>query len=181
VAVQLEAVSALLPTNPEKATVMLEHSLEITRSGLKDTRRAIQALRAAPLEDLGLRGALESLARSSAERFGWELHLDLAAEWNGLNGEVEHSIYRIVEEALRNAGEHAHARRLDLALRRVNGQLELDLKDDGLGFQYDANHLDDRYGLRGMHERAKSIGAQLSIESQPGQGTHLRLVLKETA
>lgn len=181
VAVQLEAVSALQKTNPAKAAEMLEQSLAITRSGLGETRRAILALRAAPLEDLGLRGALESLARSSAERFGWELHLDLAEELNGLTPEVEHSLYRIVEEALRNAGDHASARRLDLSLRRVDSTLELTLADDGAGFTYDPAALDDRFGLRGMHERARAIGGELSIASTPGQGTRLRLVLKEPA
>jgi signal transduction histidine kinase len=178
VAVQLEGVSALQQTNPQKAGTMLEHSLMMTRDGLNETRRAIQALRAAPLEDLGLRTALESLARSSAERYGWELSLELPEEINEISMDAEHCIYRIVEEALRNAGQHAGARRLELSLTRSNGRVELNLHDDGHGFEFDLEALDDRYGLRGMLERAASIGAVLEIDSRPGQGAHLRMLLE---
>ena len=178
VAVQLEGVSALQHTNPQKAEAMLEHSLTMTRDGLNESRRAIQALRAAPLEDLGLRTAIEALARTSAERYGWGLNLELPEEISGISMEAEHCIYRIVEEALRNAGQHAGARRLELSLTRANGRVELKLHDDGRGFEYDPAALDDRYGLRGMLERAAAIGAELEIVSRPGQGARLRMVLE---
>jgi two-component system sensor histidine kinase UhpB len=157
---------------------MLEQSLTITRSGLNETRRAIQALRAAPLEDLGLRTALETLARASAERYGWDLRLELPDEISGISMEAEHCIYRIVEEALRNTGQHAGARRLEMSLKRSNGSVELNLHDDGRGFEYDPAALDDRYGLRGMLERAASIGAVLEIDSRPGQGARLHMFLE---
>jgi signal transduction histidine kinase len=158
--------------------MMLDHSLTMTRDGLNETRRAIQALRAAPLDDLGLRTALESLARASADRFGWGLSLELPEEISGISMEAEHCIYRIVEEALRNTGQHAGARRVELSLTRANGYVELTLHDDGRGFEYNPEALDDRYGLRGMLERAASIGAELEIVSRPGQGARLRMVLE---
>ena len=177
-AVQLEAVEALQQTQPEKARTMLHQSLDMTRDGLSETRRAIHALRAAPLEDLGLRGAVEALARSHAERFDWQLHLELPEELGGVPHEVEHSIYRIIEEALRNIGQHAGARRVDLSLRRQSTRLELILQDDGRGFENHPGASDDHFGLMGMRERAAGMGATLQIISAPGQGTRLELALE---
>lgn len=177
-AVQLEAVEALQQTQPEKARAMLHQSLDMTRNGLNETRRAIQALRAAPLEDLGLRGAVEALARSHAERFNWQLHLELPEELGGLSHEIEHSLYRIIEEALRNVGQHAGARRVDLSLKREGARLELILQDDGRGFEDHPGASDGRFGLMGMRERAAGMGATLQIISAPGRGTRLELALE---
>jgi signal transduction histidine kinase len=181
VAVQLEAASALKQSNPARADEMLDHSLAMTRDGLNETRRAIKALRAAPLEDLGLRMALESLARTASERYSWDLHLDLPDQVSGLSPEAEHSLYRIVEEALRNTGEHAQARRVDLSLRRLDGRMELTVQDDGRGFDEQAEAAGEHYGLRGMNERAAEIGATLAIDSYPGRGTRLSLMLEGQA
>lgn len=69
-AVQLEAVQSLWDSSPEEARTMLGKSLAATRSGLTETRRALQALRASPLDDLGLALALRNLAESAATRAG---------------------------------------------------------------------------------------------------------------
>jgi signal transduction histidine kinase len=179
VAVQLEAVHALLKDEPEQASAMLDQSLAVTRSGLNETRRAILSLRAAPLEDLGLRMALENLARSNAERYGWSLHLDLSGRLDNLSLEAEHSIYRMAEEGLRNAGLHAQARNVTLKLTRPNGKVEFIIQDDGQGFNYLPEDAEDHFGLRGMQERATAIGGALYVESQPGHGTRLDFVLEE--
>ncbi len=178
VAVQLEAVRALQPKDPGRAGALLDQSLTMTRNGLNETRRAIQALRAAPLDDLGLRTALEQLARASAERYGWELSLRLPDEINGLSMEAEHAVYRIAEEALRNAGQHASAGRVQITAEQpAPGRLQFELQDDGVGFEYDSAEAEGRFGLRGMRERAESIGARLEIETRPGGGARLRLAV----
>lgn len=179
VAVQLEAVRALAKTNPEQAEAMLDQSLAVTRSGLNETRRAILSLRAAPLEDLGLRMALENLARSNAERYGWSLTLDLSDRLDNLPPEAEHSIYRMAEEGLRNAGLHAQAHNVTMKLTRPNGKLEFIIEDDGQGFTYRPEDAEDHFGLRGMKERAMAIGGALTVESIPGQGTRLDFTLEE--
>jgi signal transduction histidine kinase len=179
VAVQLEAVSALLKTNPERANAMLEQSLVITRNGLTETRRAILSLRAAPLEDMGLRMALDGLAHTTAERYGWNLKLDLSENLNDISADTEHCIYRIAEEGLHNAGEHARARNLEMKLNRGKGKIEFIIKDDGQGFSPLPDEAENHYGLQGMKERAAALGGLLSIESQPNLGTTVRFVMEE--
>jgi signal transduction histidine kinase len=174
-AVQLEAVSALWENNPEKAHSMLAQSLTMTRDGLNETRRAIKSLRARPLEDMGLSLAIESLACSLIERDGQKLNLHLTHDLPVLNPDVEHGIYRIAEEALRNVAQHAKAKNVDVALERRRDWLLLSIRDDGSGFSLDPDELENHYGLRGMQERAVDIGGTLTIDGQPGAGTIIRL------
>ena len=174
-AVQLEAVEALWEAEPAKSRRMLQDSLSQTRSGLKEARRAIQALRASPLDDLGLRLALESLARSEAERCGLRLELQLPDTLPKLRPEVEHGVYRIAEEALRNASQHAQASRLVMQVSHKDNQLELQVQDDGRGFDPSQPPPADRYGLRGMQERAEAINGQIRLDSAPGKGTSVTL------
>ncbi|MGE5221177.1 MAG: sensor histidine kinase [Omnitrophica WOR_2 bacterium] len=175
VAVELQAVDALWDTNPPDARQMLKQSIQMTRSGLKEARAAIQSLRLAPLEDLGLSIALGNLANSMAERGGFSLKVQIPNEIPELNLEVEHSIYRISEEALRNIVQHAQAKNVELSLEFNHHHLNLNVQDDGRGFTETPGNHNNHYGIKGMRERAESIGAQLEIDSQPGQGTTVRL------
>jgi signal transduction histidine kinase len=180
-AVQLEAVSALWDSNPQRSHDLMEQSLTTTRNGLNEARRAIQSLRITPLEDLGLLLALRNLAISSAERNGATIDIRMPKELPALGPEVEHGIYRIVEEALRNIEQHARASHVDLWLEQKDHLLSLTIHDNGHGFISDWADQEDRFGLRGMRERAEEIGGHLNIASQPGIGSTilLQIELKE--
>ena len=178
VAVQLEATSALWDDDPATARAMLEQSLAATRDGLGEARRAIHALRAAPLEDLGLALAIRNLAKSVTARAGLTLDLHAPEQINGLGPEIEQAVYRIANETLTNVARHASARRLTVRLDQTGGQLTLTISDDGRGFDAASPPPDGQYGLRGMRERAEMIGGALEIESQPGEGTTVRLTVE---
>ncbi len=180
VAVQLEAVSALWDANPEQARAMLEQSLRQTRSGLSEARQAIMSLRSTPLSDLGLPLALRSMAVSMAERGDFEISLDLPAD-DGVSfaPEVEHSIYRISEEAFRNISRHAQAKHASLTLKHEGDCLWLRIQDDGVGMLTDLPARQGHFGLHGMREWADAIGAALKIESAPGQGTTICMEYQE--
>ena len=175
VAVQLEATRSLWDSDPASAREMLERSLAATREGLTEARRAIHALRAAPLEDLGLALAIRNLAESVAARADLSLDLQAPDQIGSLAPAVEQAVYRIAGEALTNVAQHADARHLTVWLGRVGERLMLTISDDGRGFDATALSLDGHYGLKGMRERAEMIGGELEIESQPGQGTTVRL------
>ncbi|NIM96402.1 MAG: hypothetical protein GTO18_22105 [Anaerolineales bacterium] len=178
-AVQLEAINALWETDPESAHDMLEGSLTATRDGLQETRRAIQALRATPLDDLGLILALRGLAESAADRANLILDLSLPEHLNELDPELEQGIYRIAEQAITNTTLHANADHLTVQIDMVNGQLRLTVSDDGCGFNLESVMQDEHYGLSGMQERAEMIGGKLEIESQPEQGTKVQLIVED--
>ena len=177
-AVQLEAISSLWDSDRDKARNILVLSLKLTRDGLNETRRAIQSLRAAPVEDLGLVMALSNLARSVAERNHFTLDLSLPDEIKGWSPEIEHTFYRITEEGLRNVAQHSGAQRIALSLQENGNQLSLLVHDDGRGFDLDHIDPEQRFGLQGMKERAESIGAHFTITSAPNQGTTIQLEIK---
>jgi signal transduction histidine kinase len=176
VTVQLEAVEALWDVNVRSARHMLDQALASTRSGLTEARRALQSLRASPLEDLGLALAVSDLAKSVAARANVKLDLDVEHPLENIPLEVEQSIYRIAQEALTNVTRHANATTVRVGLRRERGQLTLVVADNGRGFDTTrANGA--HYGLRGLRERADMAGGTLHIESGVQQGTTIHLTI----
>ena len=174
-AVQLEAVLTVWTEIPERAEAMLRRSLSKTRDGLTETRRALQDLRAEPLENLGLALAVRSMAENIAARYELDLALDIQEHINNLPPEVEQSYYRIAQEALDNVARHADARHLSVSLRREGQELVLQISDDGTGFPRERESGEDGFGIQGMRERARLIGGELEIESDAGEGTKIRL------
>ncbi|NLT43847.1 MAG: sensor histidine kinase [Anaerolineae bacterium] len=177
-AVNLEALRLMVPEDMAEVRRMLDRSLENTRGGLTDTRRALKALRSQALEDLGLRMAVQNLAQDAAARAGLSLHLDLPNEPLELTPDVDQCVYRIAQEALENVVHHARATRVGVSLGLDHSLLRLTVSDDGLGFSSAGAEGEDRYGIRGMEERAKMVGGRLEVQTVPQQGTSVTLTLR---
>ncbi len=177
-AVQLETTQAYWGVEPETAHDLLAKSLAATRSGLNETRRALKALRASPIDDLGLLLSLQKLAQSAVERGKLNLSLSLPEQMPPLSPGVEQCIYRIAQEALENVVYHANAQTLAVQLTISDEVIHLRVEDDGLGFDTKQSQETGHYGLAGMRERAQAAGGELTISSQPGQGTQIQLTLK---
>ena len=176
-AVQLQAVSTLLKLNPQAAASELVEAQQQIRRGLEESRRAIAALRASPLEEMGLAAALQQRAERLAGRMGLPLKATISPTLPPLSPLVEQSDYRIADEALLNIERHAQASQIEVSLTAENGRLQLTIRDDGQGFavhQIETNK-NGRFGLIGMKERATLINADLTIESQAGKGTTIQL------
>lgn len=177
-AVQLEALKSLLDVDSEQAHILLDQALKAIRQGLTETRRALQALRASPLEDLGLLLALRSLAEANAARGGLAVEVQLPEGKIKLPPDVEQGIYRVAQEALENVVKHSEARHAHLQLTKTNSLLTLTIMDDGRGFEADKVDASHHFGLKGMHERARLMGGRLEVESQPEQGAAIRLMVE---
>ena len=175
-AVQLEAIEALWEDNPGKARQILDQARRAAQSGLTEARRSLQALRASPLEDLGLGLAVRELAKEAAARASQRLDLDVPSHLQNLAPEVEQCIYRVAQESLTNVTRHADAKSLRVALRIESGTLTLTIADDGRGFDPAALN-SARYGLQGLRERAEMVGAVLHVTSSIPGGTLIRLVV----
>jgi signal transduction histidine kinase len=173
--VQLQAIETLQTYDPQAAGDQLKQAQTTVRSGIQESRRAIQALRATPLEELGLAEALRQLCRRYVERTETALACDVA-DVETLDPLTEQAIYRVAEAALANVERHAAADQVSVRLGKhaPSGNLRLEISDNGAGFDRDIV-IPDRFGLTGMAEWAELAGAGLHIDTAPGQGTRVVL------
>ncbi len=171
-AVQLGAVKALWQRDEDAAEDKLDEAIDATRSGLNETRRALQALRAEPLENMGLGLALEELARSAASRCGTDLTLEIGDIPDDIPMDVSQAFYRAAQEGLENVVRYSEAAHLSLLLTVIDGRLTLQIEDDGIGFD-PGNIPSDAFGLRGIKERSELLGGNFMLESRQSQGTTL--------
>jgi len=124
------------------------------------------------LTDLGLVGALRSECRNRAGQAGWDMEVSCDDLPDGVSAEVALAVFRVLQEALRNAARHAQARRVRVALRVGGDALALEVADDGRGF--DPDRAAGGIGLASMRERMQLCGGTLALETAPGAGTTLR-------
>jgi signal transduction histidine kinase len=173
-AVQLEAVKALWDEEADRAKEMLDQSLQRARGGLGEARRAIQALRASPLDERGLAGALDQLGAAAAARSSIEIQVTVDDRVGELGPQLEQAIYRIADEALTNVVCHSGATAAALELKKARNRLSLEVVDNGSGFELDVPAGNGHVGLQGMRERAELVGGSLDVDSRLGGGTTVR-------
>jgi signal transduction histidine kinase len=158
--------------DPERMRESMVAAGEHVGREIDNLRAIITDLRPAALDKLGLVPALITLAQRTASRVGLEVATDLPdAATPRLAGDIETTVYRIAQEALTNVAKHAGATRATVALRIADGTVELDVADDGTGF--DPSVPSSGFGLIGMRERVELAGGALAIE-RSGGWTHVR-------
>jgi len=165
--------SRLAGTAPE-AHERLVHLVDTLNNGIALGRRIIEDLRPSTLANLGLVAALDILAREFAERSGIEVTCSLAPV--ALSTSAELVVYRLVQEAITNLSKHAQARRVWLNLAAANGRAVVSVRDDGVGFDTNAQQT-SAFGLLGMRYRVEAEQGNLSVVSPPGQGTTVQITL----
>jgi two-component system, NarL family, sensor histidine kinase DevS len=149
-----------------------EQLRELVVATLQDVRRLAVELRPKALDDFGLVPALERLVNSFSESTGIAVELEASLGDKRLPGEVETTLYRIVQEALTNVVKHAHARHVSIILIRREQKVTALVEDDGEGFDQALNH-EAGLGLVGMRERVALVDGRLMVESSAGSGTTL--------
>jgi signal transduction histidine kinase len=156
----------------------LQHLTESLNSGIALKRRIIEDLRPSSLSNLGLTAALEILAREFAERSGIEIACTL--ETTELDESRQLTIYRLVQESLTNVGKYAEAKQVDISLRDYSNHVEVEIKDDGKGFDTRSAR-PSSHGIAGMRHRVEAAGGRLTVFSRPGNGTRIAAVLPKPA
>lgn len=169
--------SRLADTAPE-AQERLAHLVGTLNSGIALKRRIIEDLRPSALGNLGLVATLEILAREFAAQSGVQVHRDLNPV--SLDPDAELVVYRLVQEAITNITKYARARQVWIGLAARDGQVEIDVRDDGIGFD-PAVQPASAHGLLGMRYRVESEGGSFSVESAPGRGTRIAVRLPESS
>ena len=143
---------------------------ELVVATLQDVRRLAVELRPKALDDFGLVPALERLVQTFTEGTGIEVQLEARLGDERLPGEIETTLYRLIQEALTNVVKHAHAKTVSILLVRRDGKVMGIVEDDGRGFD-PGTAREDGLGLVGMRERAGLVGGRLTVEASAGAGT----------
>jgi signal transduction histidine kinase len=159
----------------EAARAQVATVQESARRALDELRSLIFELRPPDLERDGLCGALRKHVDVVRALQPGEIQLDLEADVEP-NPSRAREILRIAQEALSNAVRHAHADTIRLRLAGQDGHVVLEVRDNGAGFDPDAPDVRSRrLGLTSMEERAQRLGGRLTVASEPGGGTTVRL------
>jgi len=156
-----------LETKVDEIKEMVDDSVVVVRN-------MALLLRPSMLDDLGLVPALQWQAREVSKRTG--VRVKVAAEGVSEDLPEEHKtcVYRVVQEALHNCVQHSEASMVRVTVRQDPDRLWLAIQDDGKGFD---THMERGMGLLGMEERVSHLGGTFSVESQPGKGAILGIVL----
>jgi signal transduction histidine kinase len=126
------------------------------------------------LQEAGLVAAIRAFVETQAGLADLAIDLDLTVEGR-FPGELETTIFRVVQESITNALRHAHATRLRVVLHRLGGELFVSVADDGSGYDLDevlqSAARGEHFGVVGMRERVRGLGGSFAVDSGPGQGT----------
>lgn len=188
IAMRLNYVRLLLDRDPERVREELFKLENIARHTTKDIRTLLFTLRPLVLDTQGLKAAVEQLVE---RLFVWEVEgdqkqelavsLDLEDIDGQLSTNTQAVAWSVVEESLNNVRKHAYARNVDIKMGIRDGYLIVEIRDDGKGFDVEAmmDTYDQRssYGLLGLQERAALVNGRTTIESTPGKGTQITLVV----
>lgn len=157
----------------------LQQGIRLLAAAAEESRRLISGLRPPMLDELGIVEAVEGLVGDVRSEIP---HVDFehALPDDRLAPHLETAIFRIVQESLSNVRRHAQARHARVTLREVVGpagrRIHVCVHDDGIGF--DPRHVpEDRFGLEGIRQRARVLGAEAVIHSTPGAGTTIEVDL----
>jgi signal transduction histidine kinase len=162
-----------LESDPREAIAPLEYVVALSEAGLAEMRALLFELRPESLATEGLVAALSKQVTVLRTRYKLLVEAQLGEE-PALSLEGKQALYRTAQEALHNIIKHAHARTVILRLSRQEGDLLLEIGDDGKGFE-PTGPFPGHFGLLSMQERAAELGGTCSIESAPAQGTRLRV------
>jgi signal transduction histidine kinase len=176
-ALGLSGVEETMPRDPMLAREQIGNLKELSMRTMTEMRHLVSDLRPAQLDDLGLVPALHWLADEVHDRLRIDVRVQVTGQRHRLAPEIETVLFRITQEALTNVAKHAHAQQAIVQLTFCNGQVELDVQDNGVGMKPEQVNLRQArhqgWGLAGIQERAALVGGTFDIDSAPGHGTRL--------
>jgi PAS domain S-box-containing protein len=176
-------IAEVLPRLWERDQTAARQSLEdlrrLTRGALAEMRALLAELRPSVLTDAELGDLLRLLGNVLAGRMNIPVTVNVTGEGT-LPAEVQVALYRLCQEALNNIAKHAGASQVDIDLQHEANAIELNIRDNGCGFDPGQPPPAGHYGLSMMRERAEGVGAELIVSSPPGLGTTIHIRWKES-
>ncbi|MFT3868500.1 MAG: PAS domain S-box protein [Nibricoccus sp.] len=184
--VNLAVLGKAVASGPKEVVQRLADARALLEQTMETVHNFSRELRPAMLDDLGLVPALRSYLKSCANRTGLtvDFHASREEQIEQLAAEQKTVFYRVAQEGLNNAIKHAQANRVVVEAEENNGRVSLTIVDDGRGFVVNGQAAEEapgRLGLLGIAERVRLVNGEFSVQSAPGQGTTLRVVVPLSA
>lgn len=173
---QLQAAKRFLATKPEQTSECIVRAQHLAREGLAEARRSIWYLRQDGTQSGDLLQILTRIVEQMTAGTSVQAEVCVQGTPFHLNAEVGMNLLRIAQESLTNALRHAQAQMIHISLSYESDRLQLRVRDDGQGFDWQ-HQGSSGFGLKGMRQRCDRIGAQLEINSNPGTGTEVTVVV----
>lgn len=182
IVLKAEICKTLMKRNVEMGLNEMEGLKDTVRNTLKDIRKIIYDLRPMSLDDLGLVPTLRRFLTEFSEETGIQAELQVTNKEDDVEKIIQLALFRLVQEVTNNTRKHSQARQVTVELNFGTKYLQLDIRDDGQGFNVEetlercrteGNH----YGLLGQIERVKQLHGEIKINSAPGKGSHTQIRL----
>lgn len=161
--------------NKTEKEFQLEEVTDLVEDAIEESRNLSHQLRPSLLDELGLGPALRELVENFSSSTGIDVDTSLSENLNKLDLNMCTVIYRAVQELLNNAHKHGQASNVSVQAEIINSHFLLDVRDDGKGFEPEKVSRKSGLGLKGIEENIHIVGGRFSINSQPGEGTVVRV------
>ncbi|MBD2681942.1 MULTISPECIES: GAF domain-containing protein [Nostoc] len=177
VIVQLGAASRIVPSELAEVQAHITQARDLAREGLAEARHSVNALRPQILETSNLSKAFSRFAAQMSVSIDTQINCNIIGDIYPLSIDIENNLLRIGQEALTNAIKYALASEIKIELVYEPTQFILRVKDNGQGFDTDSLSTVKGFGLMGIKERSDRICAHLTIQSIPGEGTEITILI----
>jgi len=173
---QFQMHEHLRQQSPSRATKAYDAGIGMVQQAHCEARRLISGVRPPALDESGVTIAIAHLVHEHSRQKELEIEYQHDVAFDRLPPILENAIYRIAQEALANACQHSQSRQVKVSLVQEGDQVHLEVQDSGTGFDPESV-AENRFGLAGIRERARLLGGKCWIDSEPGKGTSVRVVL----
>lgn len=185
VVLKAEICERMIDVDLNKAREELRSLKKVVRDSLQDVRKIIYNLRPMSLDDLGLVPTLQRYILTYQEETGIVISFQTKGPNTDIKPVISLTVFRIVQEALNNVRKHANAQKISITLDFLSSGLKLFVIDDGKGFdtknlKTKNNDISSGFGLVSMNERVELLNGDMSINSEPGKGTRLHIMIPFT-
>jgi len=174
-------LSLIADSRAPEVSDRVDSALSLVDDAMATVRRITSELRPGQLDDLGLADTLAWEARQFQRRAGIRCILHGGAREPALDEDTRVALFRCFQESLTNVARHAAATRVDIYLKHRDGEVELEIMDNGVGIAPGERERGGAFGLIGMRERMAAVGGTLGIVSRDGGGTTVWLRVNSAA
>ena len=168
----LDALDHGLPSVADDTRLRLTTARELLQKAIDEGRRMISELRPLIIDEQGIVEAIHYLINEERSKGELSVAFQHEIRFDRLPRLLEGALFRIVQEALTNVRRHSQASEATVSLEQFDAGIRLKIDDAGVGFD-SSKVSDERFGVRGIQERARLFGGSAKVDSAPGEGTHI--------